>query len=228
MEVNELTKIIEEKAFDMNADIIDFVNSECFYDCNYTGNKPQDIMPEVKSIIIIGVGISKGAFEILPAGRAEYTNTLMAGTATLRIIAFQLVKIIEKQGYKATIIPSEGSEFGYWYANRETLKANMSIKFAAYHAGLGNFGLNHLLINSKYGPRLRMTAILTNVQLNYVKKIKLPFVNIECTHCFKCVHICPVNAISKTGNIDRYKCADYMFNVLKGLRCGMCIKVCPL
>ena len=51
-------------------------------------------MEDVRSVIILGVGIPKEAFDTLPRGRAEYTNTLMAATATLRVIAFQLTRII--------------------------------------------------------------------------------------------------------------------------------------
>lgn len=153
----------------------------------------------------------------------------MAATAILRIIAFQLAKIIEKEGYRATIVPTEGSEFGYWYADRKTLKANLSIKYAAYCVGLGNFGMNHLLITKDYGPRIRMTTILTDAPLEAEgKEAVLPFINEKCKSCMKCIEICPADAIFADGNIDRQKCAQYMFSELGGLRCGLCIKVCPM
>lgn len=81
-------------------------------------------MPDLKSVVILGVAVPKGSFNTLPEGRAEYTNTLLAATATLRIVAYRLARLIESKGYMATISPSEGSEFGYWYADRRTLKAN--------------------------------------------------------------------------------------------------------
>jgi epoxyqueuosine reductase QueG len=223
-----LKKTLQDTAMEMNADFIGFADPESFLDPEYTGNKPQDVMKDLQSVIVLGVGVPRGAFEPLPDGRAEYTNTLMAATATLRVIAFQLARIIEKNGYLATILPSEGSEFGYWYADRETLKANMSIKYASYHAGIGNFGLNHLLLTDDFGPRVSMTALLTDAKLGTREENPLPFLNKACTTCKKCVEICPVDAISEDGTIDRQKCADYMFNKLGGLRCGMCIKVCPL
>jgi epoxyqueuosine reductase QueG len=224
----DLSKTLYKTAFKMNADIFGIAGPACFLDPEYTGNKPQDVMAGVQSVIVLGVGVPRGAFEALPGGRAEYTNTLMAATATLRIIAFQLARIIEKNGYRATIVPTEGSEFGYWYVDRKTLKANMSIKYASYHAGLGNFGMNHLLITRDFGPRVRMTALLTDAKLYSKKDNPLPFINKNCSSCMKCMEICPAGAISKKGTIDRHKCADYMFNDLGGLRCGLCVKVCPL
>lgn len=229
MKDTALIEKIKNKAFEMNADFIGVADPACFESPDYAGNKPQDVMPEVKSVIVLGVGVPRGAFESLPKGRPEYTNTLMAATATLRIIAFQLAKMIEKEGYRATIVPTEGSEFGYWYADRETLKANLSIKYAAYCAGLGSFGMNHLLITKNYGPRIRMTAILTDSPLETEEKAaELPFINEKCKSCMKCIEICPAGAISANGEIDRQKCAGYMFNELGGLRCGLCIKVCPM
>jgi epoxyqueuosine reductase QueG len=222
-----LTEDIKDVALGMNADFLGIADPICFQNPEYTGNKPQEVMPDVRSVIILGVGVPRGAFDTLPKGRAEYTNTLMAATATLRIIAFQIAKTIEKEGYRATIVPTEGSEFGYWYADRETLKANLSLKYAAYHAGLGNFGVNHLLITKDFGPRVRMTAILTNAPLEKENSPKLPFINEKCSSCMKCIEVCPVGAISQEGKIDRQKCAQYMFNVLGGLRCGLCVKVCP-
>ncbi len=224
----DLTDELKDTAFRMNADIIGFADPGCFMDRSYTGNRPADIMPDIRSVLVLGVGVPRGAFETLPQGRAEYTNTLMAGTATLRVIAFQLARLIERKGYKATILPSEGSEFGYWYADRRTLKASMSIKYAAYCAGIGNYGMNHLLISKDFGPKVRMTAILTDAELENEKDMTLPLIHEHCSSCLKCIEICPAQALAEDGTIDRHKCADYMFNTLGGLRCGMCIKVCPL
>ena len=178
-------------------------------------------MPDVKSVIILGVGVPRGAFESLPKGRPEYTNTLMAATATLRLIAFQLAKILEKEGYKATIVPTEGSEFGYWYADRETLKANLSIKYAAHRAGLGSFGMNHLLLTKAYGLKVRMTAILTDAPLELEKKSESqPFINEECKTCLKCIKNLPCRAISEDGSIERQKCAQYSLTSLEGFAAG--------
>lgn len=225
---SSLTKVLQDTASEMNADLFGIADASCFLDPGYAGNRPQDVMKDVRSVIILGVAVPRGAFESLPAGRAEYTNTLMAATATLRVIAFQLARLIEKNGYRATIVPTEGSEFGYWYADRETLKANMSIKYAAYRAGLGNFGINHLLTTKEFGPSVRMTAILTDAELNTQKEEPLPLINRACSTCLKCIAVCPAGAISEDGAIDRHKCADYMFGELGGLRCGLCVKVCPL
>ncbi len=225
---SDITHDMKDMALGLGADFVGIVGPAIFENPDYAGNKPQDVMPDLKSVVIIGVSVPNGAFDTLPKGRAEYTNTLMAGTATLRVIAFQIAKFIERKGYKATIAPSEGSEFGYWYADRETLKADFSFKYASYYAGLGNFGMNHLMITKDFGARIRMTAILTDAPFTKDERTLLPLVNDACSSCMKCVEICPAGALTEEGTIHRDKCAEYMFNVLGGLRCGMCLKVCPL
>ncbi|HRU30896.1 MAG TPA: epoxyqueuosine reductase [Methanoregulaceae archaeon] len=222
-----LTRHLQETALEKGADLFGVAASDCFLNPHYTGNKPQDVMESARSVIVIGVAVPSGSIDHLPRGRAEYTNTLMAGTATLRVIAFHLAREIEKKGYSATIVPTEGSEFGYWYADRETLMADISIKYAAFCAGLGSYGINHLLITDAYGPRVRMTAIITDAPLDKSGNSFRPLLYEGCRDCMKCVEACPVTAFTADGMIDRHRCADYMFQTLGGLRCGLCVRACP-
>ena len=131
------TAELKEQALKLGADFIGIADAKGFQRPDYTGNKPQAFMPGIRSVIVIGVVIPKGCVQPLPKGRPEYTNTLMAGTATLRVISFRLARDLEKQGYEAALVPTEGSEFGMWYADQKTLKADLSLKYAAWLAGLG-------------------------------------------------------------------------------------------
>ncbi|MEN6609694.1 MAG: hypothetical protein ABFC24_02545, partial [Methanoregulaceae archaeon] len=78
---------------------------------------------------------------------------------------FRIARDLEKQGYLASLVPTEGSEFGTWYADRETLKADISLQYAAVLAGLGSYGLSQLFISRRYGPRVRMTSVITDALL---------------------------------------------------------------
>ncbi len=220
--------VIKEQVRRLGADFVGIADAAGFLNPGYTGNRPQDFMPGIRSVIVIGVVIPKGCVQPLPKGRPEYTNTLMAGTATLRVIAFRLARDLEKQGFQTALVPTEGSEFGMWYADRETLKADISLKYAAWLAGLGAYGLNQLLDHPRDRPRIRMTAILTDAPLDADHPTEDTFVRPECAGCQKCVKVCPVGAILADGTIRPQACRDYMFLTLGGLRCGMCIRVCPL
>jgi len=222
-----LTDRISTMVKELGADITGVADPQVFTSPEYQGNNPLTLLPSLKSIILIGVFIPKGAFLPLPGGRGLYTNTLMAGTATLRVMAYHVARELEREGYIATIAPSEGSEFGYWYADKNTFMADFSMKYAAYSAGLGSFGKNHLFISDAFGSRVRFTAILTDAPLQPGTRSET-FIHQACMNCSACIDACPPKALKHDGTISREGCAKYMFETLGGLRCGMCIRACPL
>lgn len=54
-----LTKTLHDTALEMNADIIGFADSACFLDPEYTGNKPQDFMHDMGSVIVLGINCAR-------------------------------------------------------------------------------------------------------------------------------------------------------------------------
>lgn len=215
---------IEALARGNGVEIFGVADASGFLDEGYQGGRPHDIMPDVRSVIVIGVRVPRGCMEPLPKGRAEYTNTLLAGTVVLRSAAYRIAQMLEAEGEAASIIPVEGSEFGYWYADRETLKADMSTKYAARLAGLGSYGVSNLLLIPGFGPAYRMTAVITTAELECGRPADM--LHDSCSDCLSCVEVCPADALHADGSIDRKACRDYMFTELGGLRCGLCVKAC--
>ena len=109
------------------------------------------------------------------------------------------------------------------------------IKHVAVAYGLGKFGLNNLVINPMWGPRVRLATVITDAKFEYNRPLREnPCLTDECEECVK---ICPVHALDgwrgkydpdRGWVIDKKKCYDYIFNTLRGQRCGMCIKACPV
>ena len=167
MTMTQDTADLKDQARRLGADFVGIADAAGFLSPDYTGNKPQDFMPGIRSVIVIGVVIPKGCVQPLPRGRPEYTNTLMAGTATLRVIAFRLARDLEKQGYLAALVPTEGSEFGMWYADRETLEGGY-LPEVCRMACRPRFIRPQPAASSpaETGPRIRMTAILTDAPLS--------------------------------------------------------------
>jgi Pyruvate/2-oxoacid:ferredoxin oxidoreductase delta subunit len=101
-------------------------------------------------------------------------------------------------------------------------------------AGLGELGRNNILIADKYGSRVRIGAVLTNMNLPQSPTIDLG-VEHFCSICKKCATTCP----SKSLNIDEKeevrgirlwstnveRCSAYWR--LSGSDCGICMAVCP-
>jgi epoxyqueuosine reductase len=68
---------------------------------------------------------------------------------------------------------------------------NIPLKTTAVRCGIGVQGKNTLLISPKYGPRVKLIAVLTNAVL----ETDSPFEDDFCTDCDRCIRVCPTNAI---------------------------------
>jgi len=121
--------------------------------------------------------------------------------------------------------------------NKEDLVAPFSFKFAAVNAGLGWIGKNDVVITEKYGPRVRLSAILINEILPFGQ----PITKSKCSDsCSKCVVACPYGAlygakwdIEKHRNeIMNYKLCNqkrslYIEKHGRKNACGLCMVACP-
>jgi epoxyqueuosine reductase len=111
----------------------------------------------------------------------------------------------------------------------------------AIDGGLGELGRHTKLIHPLYGPRCRISKVITDLPLE--PAFPSPSGVTEfCDTCRKCALGCPCRAIpfgprsykpkgifSHSGvllwQLDHMKCSEYMASV--GTNCGICIRVCP-
>lgn len=113
----------------------------------------------------------------------------------------------------------------------------------AIDAGLGELGRNGLLITPKYGPRVRIAKVFTDMPLIADSPIRFGVTEF-CDICKKCADNCPGKAISvgprtmEPNNIsnnpgvlkwpiDPEKCYFSFFPYGGFLDCGQCIRSCP-
>ena len=115
--------------------------------------------------------------------------------------------------------------------------APFSFKFAAVNAGLGWIGKNDVVITKKYGPRVRLSAILIDEQFVYGEKI----LKSNCPeNCKKCIDVCPYKALydvqwninSLRSDIINYRlCNEKRSLYIKAhgrkSACGLCMAACP-
>jgi epoxyqueuosine reductase len=110
-------------------------------------------------------------------------------------------------------------------------------KTLATLSGLGWVGKSSLLISPKFGPRIRLGTLLTDMPL----KVDTAIILSQCNDCRACVDACPVEAIKGTPwsqttqrsellNLSR--CYDYLWSAKSTLErrqtCGICLKICPI
>ncbi len=139
----------------------------------------------------------------------------------LDAMALRVANEIQRMGYQACPIPS--SQITDWTQN----VGHASHRWAAYHAGLGWYGRNNLIISPQHGARVRYVTVFTDMSLPEGEPSAL-----DCGECRACIAVCPARAISeKREDFDLVKCEEQLrlyrnkWNVGHYI-CGLCIKAC--
>ena len=103
--------------------------------------------------------------------------------------------------------PPAGAERFYHGPENEILTHEISLP-ATYVAGMGQSGMNCSIVNPKYGPRFRVIAVTTDLELpagTPMEEMKCP----DCTTCKECTRRCPSRAIDGRYRKNVFKCSDY-------------------
>lgn len=135
--------------------------------------------------------------------------------------AFLLADHIQRLGFASLAVPA--TQLIDW--NRQT--AHLSHKHIARAAGLGWIGRNNLLVNPKFGSRIRLVTVLTDMPL----EPDAPLAR-DCGTCRACLAACPAGAVKeRREDFDHATC----FEKLKEFRkkgyvsqfiCGLCVRDC--
>jgi hypothetical protein len=101
-------------------------------------------------------------------------------------------------------------------------------------AGLGEIGRNNILIADRYGSRVRIGAVTTDLPLEHDRPVSLGAAHF-CELCRKCAACCPSHALSDgpretVRGVSRYtthveRCYGYWRQM--GTDCGICMACCP-
>ncbi|NQT06143.1 MAG: epoxyqueuosine reductase [Candidatus Omnitrophica bacterium] len=136
-------------------------------------------------------------------------------------LAIHIQQYIQKAGFKALPIPA--SNIVDW----EKQLGHLSHKRFAELSGIGWTGRNNLIVNPKYGSRIRLVTILTDMPLSIDKPL-----DDNCGDCTRCMDVCPSASIKKSSEeFDHKGC----YEMLKEFRnkgyvdqfiCGICVKAC--
>lgn len=106
----------------------------------------------------------------------------------------------------------------------------------AVNAGLGWIGKHSLLVSPKFGSKLMLGVILTN--LDIAKSEQIPDM---CGHCTRCQSACPTQALGQAYQLDIPRCISYLtiehkneipvyLHELMGNKifgCDDCVSACP-
>ena len=187
---------------------------------------PDSIFPETRSVIVIGLPIILPVLETSPS--IWYREMYGTVNSLLDQYTYRLANFLNELGHPSVFVPRDG------YLGIKSLLKNpvafFSHRHAAFLAGLGNFGINNMLLTPEFGPRVRFGSVFTKAQLpsNPLLTEKL------CNGCLRCVKMCPAQALGDRdypeGLTDKNRCLAHSSELnQQGVSpCGICIKVCPI
>lgn len=133
-----------------------------------------------------------------------------------------IINFICGKGFSAEAV----GKYGY------PLKGEVNLKEEAIRTGLGNRGKSTVVLNLKYGPRLRFAAIKTTVPLEPLANSALTEEeNPVCSRCSICIDACPVSALDPYHMPDTSICLSNTAKMTKELGrlvpCAVCLNLCP-
>ncbi len=194
-EIVNLTKRVKEHAQsyspweDAGADLVGIIPAERLdsipkYWVEWTNahtRKTTDQMEDARSVIVLGYHASDDIYEVIlrKGDRIEPYYFLQSGVNQRRVARF-----LRSQGFKARVAGD-----------------NIPKKQMARLAGFGNYGKNAMIVSPKYGPWIRLGAVLTDAEFVYDE----PFTDDPCGDCEKCVNACPTGALTPY-KVDPKRC----------------------
>lgn len=190
------------------------------------GNRPRDIMPGCRSVIVIGIPVQPTILETAPS--IYYNHLYNVVNSALDQAAERIALELGIMGHNAVYVPRDG--YHGLVGLKERQDAFFSHRHAAYLAGLGTFGYSNMLLTERYGPRIRFASVVTDAVLPLGK----PMGGNLCIGCGKCTKECPASALGNAhypGRITDKRACVSNSEVLaaKGISpCGRCIAVCPV
>src|SRR5215469_14601365 len=159
---------------------------------------PDRISPYVKSVIVIAQHIPAGAFRCRTNTPVQYMDMLVL--RKMDKVAYRLAEELERAGHPTFVVPAQETE---WTLKRASY-GRLSTRHLGVEAGLGTLGLEVNILTPEFGPRVYLTGILTELELEPNR----PIIEQVCIgeSCSRCLHACPADAVLHFG-IDKRACA---------------------
>lgn len=161
---------------------------------------PERISPHVKSVIVIVQRIPVGAFRCRQNVPVQYMDMLVL--RKMDKVSWLLAEELERAGHPSFVVPAQETEWSYKRASY----GRLSTRHLGIEAGLGTFGLEVNILTPEFGPRVYLTGVLTELEL----EAGTPMTEQVCIgeSCSRCLYSCPGDAVRHFG-IDKRACAEH-------------------
>ena len=191
---------------------------------------PKDFLADAKTVIAFFIPFPKSLTRTNIKKRnssVEWGVAYIDTNELIRQLSMYLQEFFNSQGFQSYSIPATHN----W--DEEKLISDWSHRHIAYIAGIGNFGLNNMLITDK-GCCGRIGSFITSAKIEPDIRTDLPACLFKYDgSCKKCVRRC-VNEALFEDSFDRFKCYDMLLENVKELSsigyadvCGKCLVAVP-
>jgi len=159
---------------------------------------PERISPYCKSVIVIVQRIPVGAFRCKTNVPVQYLDMLVL--RRMDRIGLKLAQELERCGHPSFTLAAQETD---WKLKRASY-GQLSTRHLGVEAGLGTLGLEVNILTPEFGPRLYLTGILTEIELEPGERMEEQVCIGE--SCSRCLHSCPPDAVRQWG-LDKAACA---------------------
>src|SRR6476469_7651061 len=159
---------------------------------------PERISPYCKSVIVLVQRIPAGAFRCKTNTPVQYIDMLVL--RKMHTVAYRLAEELEDAGFPTFVTAAQETDWNYKRASY----GRLSTRHLGVEAGLGTLGLEVNILTPEFGPRVYLTGVLTELDLEPDQRITEQVC--ICESCSRCLHSCPPNAVLHWG-IDKRGCA---------------------
>lgn len=214
---------VKEVALNNGVDLFGIASVERF-DKAPDGFHPKDVYSKAESVIVFAIRVpSETLFAHNPI---PFSHVNALAMRKMDSITYDISSDLDKLGLKNVLIPTD-DPYLHWDSDKQEGRAILSLRHAAYLAGLGRLGRNNLLINKDFGSMIQIGALLTKEKLeadSFAKYEVCP------KACRICIDSCPQEALTGDTVIQK-DCRPFSNHTTeKGYnikRCWECRKRCP-
>ncbi len=196
----DAAQLIKDKALSLSVDKVGIAGVERFADAP-EGKRPQDLLPNAKSVVVFGIKILDGVIETLIKAYESQDMSIQGlfgtwGCTTipsfhLGNVSMTLAKYIEET-FGAFAMPTTSGAF--------QTKSAFSQRRAAVAAGLGEMGWMGRVLTPENGPRMVWGSVITDLELPQDPLYGGPKL-CDPEQCgYRCAKACPMNAIPRDAS----------------------------
>jgi ferredoxin len=220
---SELTADIRDLTLKLGADDVGVARLDKAFVYSHVGRGPEQWgMPiELSHRFAIAFTIEMKYEPVQKAPEIAITRESALQYLRAALISVNMARYIRNLGYSARAHISDSNY-------------QIMLPPVAHDAGLGELSRMGYLISPRYGARIRLGAVTTDLPLVEDRRVAFG-VQDFCDICLKCATNCPSRAIPRGGKatirgvekwqISAEKCLRYWR--IAGSDCGICMKVCP-